>query len=275
MSRGYLLLFCSFLITVEAIAADKSEVAVNICASAAVADSPEKTLFTSQPEEVLLSIVGEGFKPIASDENKELARLLMREIIHLKGLMDYLAKQVEKGEEIPYTESGIIPNYEGNFATFIFQNVISMYSTVLMMHNQVNSDDTRYIVDIYQQRMRFLLSDKDKRVDVNHQVGGANFLMIAAASGYDDIVELLIQREADLSHRATSGRLQGQTVLQITRRILDRHKSDLFHHQNAINVLSLNHPDIENRDPEYVRKLEKIERYNRIIELLEAASATT
>lgn len=133
--------------------------------------------------------------------------------------------------------------------------------------------------------MIFLLSDKNKGVDVNAQdENGVNFLMMAAANGYDDIVKILIQRRANLSQRTVGGRFQNQTVLQITRGALswyENYPPDVKDRLNPRNIMDEDlywyesyPPNAEDKDPEHIR-IKKIERYNRIIKFLEEVGATT
>ena len=128
----------------------------------------------------------------------------------------------------------------------------------------VNTSVTSSVLKVYQERMKFLLSDKDKRVDVNYQSeNGSNFLMIAASNGHDDIVELLLERGGtDLSYRPTyrpiGGKFPNQTVLTVARDALNRYENSS--------------PSETNRDPEHIR-VKRIESYNRIVRLLEEAGA--
>ena len=223
------------------------------CANAVV-DNSGKTLFTtSEPERWLLGNIS------VTDDPQ--SHMFVQMLTGFKSLMDMLAERVEEEGEIPYTEYRTYnPKYGGNLATLLFHSLLYLYQPVLSYHEEMDSEITRNIVDIYQQRMRVLLSDKDKEVDVNYQKQnkhGMNFLMIAASNGHDDIVELLLEREVDLSYRPVNGRFQNQTVLTITRETLNRYENQTV--------------DGTDRDPEHVR----IKRYNRIIALLEEAGANT
>ena len=280
MSKYYLLLGCSFLIS-TAVVATEHEVKMDNsdhCANAAM-DNSEKILFTSQPEEAFLEIV----RPATSMTDRP-GRLRI-ELIHFKALMNWLEDKIRKGERMPYKEHGIIFLHKGSFGSSLFRKLLHLYWSVLFYHNRKNSNATSYIVDMYQRRMMFLLSDKDKGVDVNYQdENGVNLLMMAAANGYDDIVEVLIQRGANLSQRTIGGRFQNQTVLTITRRALNWHEdyppdaTDRFNPRNVMDEELYwyeGYPPSEvDRDPEHIR-VKKIEKYNRIIKLLKEAGATT
>ena len=257
MAMIYLLLFFSFLVNTKVLAVTPA-MKTNVCALAATSSS-EKDLFTSQPEDDLLQMITEAFTPLVERNDKLV--ISIQEIVHFKGLMDYLKDEIQQGREISYREYGIIPNYKGNFATFIFQRLLQLYELVLLAHDNINNDTSRQIVDVYQRRMIFLLSDKDKGVDINATENGISLLMIAASRGHDDIVNILIQRGADLSYQAESGRFQGQTVLQITRSVLTLYDWNENYSTEVID-----------KDPEHIR-VKKIERYNRIIQLLEEAGA--
>ena len=274
--RGYLLLFASFLISTMAVAVEGEIKADDLdrCANAVV-DNSGKTLFTtSKPEQWLL----DNMSMIDDPQSDKFVQMLTG----FKNLMDMLAERVEEEGEIPYTEYRTYhPNYKGNLATLLFHGLLDLYQSVLSYHEEMDNDMTRNIVNIYQQRMKILLSDKDKEVDVNYQVGGANFLMIAASNGHDDIVELLLEREVNLSYRPVNGRFQGQTVLAITREALSQYENQAVDATITSSSLSLNlnryedqTVDATDRDPEHVR-IKKIERYNRTIALLEEANTRT
>ena len=279
MSRVYLLLFCSFLITVEVVAAGKSKVDVNICASAATTNNLEKVLFTSQPESTFL------YQIVMSSQANSISEQLRVELIHFEASMSSLESKIKKGEEIPYKKHGMVLLHdEYNLATFLFKKLLHLYSSALFYHNRMNSDATLYVVNTYKQRMIFLLSDKDKGVDIDYQDrNGVNFLMMAAANGYVNIVELLIQRGVNLSHRAVNGRFQRRTALGITRLALDWYENDppdATDRMNPRNVMDEEvywhesyPPNEMERDLEHIR-MKKIENYNYIIKLLrEAATA--
>ena len=78
---------------------------------------------------------------------------------------------VKERGEIPYTEkvTGIGDN--SNLGTFIFYKLLLLYQLIMSYHEEVNNDDTSYAISMYRERIRFLLSDKGKGVDVNHQSG--------------------------------------------------------------------------------------------------------
>ena len=261
MSRGYLLLFFSFLISTKVLAVGP-EIETNVCASAAVAGGSEKALFTSSyPEQWLLENM-----QISDDFQYNFISALT----DLRSHINMIAKRVEEEGEIPYTEhvDHIIPRrytlyqYDGNLdlATSLFHQLLYLYQLALHRYEAVDNEMTRNIVDIYQKRMRALLSDKDKGVDVNRiSRDGSSFLMIAAFYGYDDIVELLLERSVDPSYRPIDGDFQNRTALIVAREaLLVQYDQYETLHEN-------------NRDP---RSEKKIERYNRTIQLLKEADAT-
>ena len=269
MSRSYLLLLCCFLLLSKEVIAAKKE-----CVSAATKNNIERELFTSQPETSFL------YEIVMTFPANSISEQLRIELIHFEASMSSLENRIKKGEEIPYKKYGMVLFHECNLATCLFTKLLHLYSSALFYHNRENNDVTSYVVSIYKKRMIFLLSDKDKGVDVNYQdKNGVNLLMMAAANGYVDIVELLIKMGANPSHRAMNGRFQNQTALQITREALNwytNYPPDTADRMNPRNVMDEDiywyesyPPNEAERDTERIR-VKKIERYNDVIRLLEA-----
>ena len=137
-------------------------------------------------------------------------------------------------------------------ATFIFQNILSLYEEVVSYHDRINSNITLYIANTYQQRIRFLL-DKE---NIHHNSGNdsrESFLSISVRKNLDDVVELLIQR-GHLRQKTPFHQASQQGLITMARN----------------NLLEIK--DQPKKDPEYLRtKAKSIERAERIIHLLENA----
>ena len=243
MFKGYLLLFASFLIS-QAVASEEGarvDVSDNACISAAIVHS-EEVLLNTQPERWLLGDI--------SMTGKAGRELLVNNLLSFQQFTHLLAMEKKRGERIPYTE---ITDMGDNVGTVIFYHLFLLYQEIVSYHEEVNNSITDYAINQYRQKMRFLLSDSDRGVDVNYQIIGTNFLMMAASDGHDDIVELLLEREVDLSYRPVDGEFKNQTVLTVTREALNRYESS-------------------SKDPKHIR-VKKIKRYKRTIALLKEAGA--